>query len=72
VPVFIGHGDADQQIPVALSGRLQARYCRLGVMVTRRVYPGVDHGAVIDAAIDTAMAFIADRYDHRPASTTCG
>ncbi len=71
VSVFIGHGDADQQVPVALSGRLATKYCALGATVTRRVYRHQDHDAVIDAAADDAMAFITDRFDHRPATSTC-
>ena len=63
VPVFIGHGDADQQVPVALSETLTATYCALGATVGRRVYPGQDHDGVIDAAADDAMTFITDRYD---------
>ncbi len=71
VPVFIGHGDADQQVPVALSGQLDDRYCALGATVIRLLYPGEDHDAVIDAALDDAMTFIADRFDHEPATSTC-
>lgn len=71
VPVFIGHGDADDQVPVGLSGRLGDRYCTLGAALTRHVYAAQDHAAVIDAALRDAMAFIADRYDGRPATGTC-
>ena len=71
VPIFLGHGDADQQVPVALSGRLQDKYCALGVAVARRVYPGVGHDDVIDAASEDALAFITDRFDNQPATTVC-
>ena len=72
VPVFIGHSDADQQVPIALTGVLHAKYCKLGVAVTRRVYAREDHDATVDAAADDAMAFITDRLGHRVPTTTCG
>lgn len=71
VPIFIGHGDADQQVPVALSGQLADKYCALGATITRQVYANADHDAVIDAAATDAMAFITDRYEHAPATSTC-
>ena len=71
VPVFIGHGTADQQVPVALSKRLLAQYCALDVTVTRQTYEGQDHDGVIDAAADDALAFVAARYDHEPAVSDC-
>jgi pimeloyl-ACP methyl ester carboxylesterase len=72
VPIFIGHSEADEQVPVDLSARLMAKYCALGATVIRRTYPGQDHVGVIDAANDDALAFIANLYDHRPATNTCG
>ena len=71
VPVFLAHGDADEQVPVALSGRLEAKYCALGVTVARSVYPGVGHDEIIDAATKDALAFINDRFDDQPATTVC-
>ena len=71
VPIFLGHGDADQQVPVVLSGQLQDKYCALGVAVARSVYPGVGHDDVIDAASEDALAFITDRFDNQPATTVC-
>ena len=71
VPIFLGHGDADQHVPTALSGRLEAKYCTLGVAVNRSVYPGVGHGDVIDAASSDALAFITNRFDDQPATTDC-
>ncbi len=36
-------------IPVSVSREVEARYCRLGAIVTRRVYD-TDHDGVLDAA----------------------
>lgn len=67
VPVFIGHGTSDEQVPIDLSARFQAKYCALGASVDRRIYPGVDHTGVIDAANDDVLAFITDVFKgHRP------
>lgn len=67
VPVFIGHGTSDDQVPIDLSARLQAKYCALGASVDRRTYPGVGHTGVIDAANDDVLAFITDVFEgHRP------
>jgi pimeloyl-ACP methyl ester carboxylesterase len=71
VPIFIAHGGADQQVPVALSQTLAAKYCAEGVTVSRRVYQGVDHDGVIDAANADVLAFVADRFDHRAAANSC-
>ena len=72
VPIFIGHSEADEQVPVELSARLMSKYCALGATVIRRTYPGADHVGVVDAANDDVLAFIADRYDHRDAANSCG
>jgi pimeloyl-ACP methyl ester carboxylesterase len=72
VPIFIGHSEADEQVPVELSARLMAKYCALGATVIRRTYPGQDHVGVIDAADGDVLAFVANRYDHRQATNTCG
>lgn len=70
-PVFIGHGASDEQVPPELSAELEDKYCALGAKVTRRVYPGQDHVGVIDAASDDVITFTTDRYEHRPATSTC-
>lgn len=71
VPIFIGHSEADEQVPVDLSARLMANYCALGATVIRRTYPGQDHAGVIGAANDAILSYIADRYDHRRATNSC-
>ena len=59
VPVFIGHGIADQQVPVELSERLRTKYCALGGNVTRKTYEAQDHDGVIDTGAETdVLAFL--------------
>jgi pimeloyl-ACP methyl ester carboxylesterase len=72
VPVFIGHGDADQQVPVELSERLSARYCAMGDTVTRRTYQAVDHDGVVDASEPDVLAFLTARFTNAPVEgSTC-
>jgi pimeloyl-ACP methyl ester carboxylesterase len=72
VPIFIGHGVADQQVPVELSERLRAKYCALGGNVTRKTYPGKDHEGVIDASEKDVLAFLTARYTKpQPDSNGC-
>lgn len=70
-PIFLAHGEADQQVPPAISERLGASYCALGADLIRRTYPGQDHDEVIDAAADDGLAFVTARYDHDPAESEC-
>jgi pimeloyl-ACP methyl ester carboxylesterase len=71
VPIFLAQGDRDQQIPVAVSAQLKARYCKLGAVVTRRVYPGASHDTVLDAAMNDALAWINDRFHGSPPPSDC-
>ena len=61
VPIFIGQGDQDQQMPPQVSAQVDARYCRLGASGTRHVYPGADHEGVVDAATGDVLGWLADR-----------
>lgn len=71
MPILLAQGDRDEQIPVTVSAQVQERYCRLGAVVTRHVYRGVNHERIADAASDDAVAWISDRLDGKPAPRTC-
>jgi predicted esterase len=71
VPVFIGHGTADEQVPVALSERLHTKYCDRGLTMTRKTYDGIDHDGVIDAAAEDLLTYIDSRYAHKQVATDC-
>ena len=71
VPVMIVQGQADEQIPVAVSAALAAKYCALNTSVVRRIFAGASHDGVLDAAHDDAIAWINARYRQLPAPTTC-
>jgi acetyl esterase/lipase len=71
VPILLAQGGRDGQIPVSVSAELEARYCKLGATVSRRVYGGADHDGVIDAAGKDVLAWILDRIRRRPVPSSC-
>jgi fermentation-respiration switch protein FrsA (DUF1100 family) len=71
IPIMIVQGQRDEQLPIAVSAALAAKYCALHAVVLRRVYAGADHDGVLDAAQDDAVAWLNARYQHRPAPNTC-
>jgi alpha-beta hydrolase superfamily lysophospholipase len=71
VPILLAQGGRDEQIPVTVSARLKARYCRVGATVSRRVYPGSNHEGVIEAAQHDALAWMGDRIAGRAAPSSC-
>jgi pimeloyl-ACP methyl ester carboxylesterase len=71
VPVLIVQGDHDEQIPVAVSASLAAKYCALGVAVQRSVYTGASHDGVLDAAHDDIVKWLNARYQHQTAPRSC-
>ena len=71
VPVFIGVGSADAQVPATLSELLGAKYCASGATLNRQVYAGQDHDGVIDAANGDMLAFLTARFEQEPALSNC-
>jgi pimeloyl-ACP methyl ester carboxylesterase len=62
VPLFIYHGGADTTVPPEISAAMLAKYCKLGVTVQRRVYPGKGHGDVVQAAFTDLITFATARW----------
>jgi alpha-beta hydrolase superfamily lysophospholipase len=56
-PVLIAQGDADTTVFKLFTDPLVSELSNLGDKVTYKVYPGVDHGGVVSAAEDDALAF---------------
>ena len=71
MPIFLAQGSRDEQIPVAVTAELEARYCKLGASVTRRLYRGANHNGVIDAASRDVFAWMRDRIRGRPVPSSC-
>ncbi len=58
-PLFIGHGDADENIPITGSRHYVQRLCAAGNSVTFETYPGVSHFGVVEAANQDVLDFFA-------------
>lgn len=71
VPIYVFHGDADAVVPADWSADYQARACATGANVTRVVYPGLDHGSVLFAALRPAFDWLSARLDGQPAPPGC-
>lgn len=70
-PVLIIHGELDEQIPVATSATLKVTMCRKGTVVTRKVYPGADHGGAALVSLFDVSSWLKDRIDGRAAKNGC-
>ena len=71
VPVLVYQGDADPTIPKGLTDGLVTKLCSLGDTVDYRVYAGANHNSALTAAKPDLVAWIADRFAGRPATSTC-
>ncbi len=70
-PILITQGDDDKLVTPGITRAFVEELCRQGEQVSYRTYPGVDH---IHAGPETApdvAAWIAARFLHRPAPSTC-
>lgn len=71
VPVFIGHGELDDVIPLANAQALKEAYCAAGVVVEGRIYPGAGHVDVLSAASDDLLGFLDARATGQQPVTSC-
>ncbi|MFC4857279.1 lipase family protein [Actinophytocola glycyrrhizae] len=70
-PFTILIGDQDEIVGVDEASAVVAGMCHLGSAASLRVYPGLDHNAVVPAATGDAMTWLADRLAGRPVTTDC-
>jgi acetyl esterase/lipase len=71
VPLFIYHGGADTTVPPEVSATMLTKYCKLGVVVQRRVYPGKGHGDVVQAAFTDLITFATARWANTNPIDSC-
>lgn len=70
-PVLIVHGDADEQIPIETSATLKRTMCSVGTSVTRRIYPGADHGGTALLSLFEVTAWLKNRIDGKATPNGC-
>ena len=71
LPLFIAQGDADTVVRPEVTERYARQACDQGSAVKFVVVPGAGHGFVAHDAAQAAAAWIADRFEERPAPNDC-
>jgi acetyl esterase/lipase len=71
IPVFIAQGTSDPIVPLRITLSYVRRLCAAGSRVTLDEMPGVGHGFAAMRSARTAVDWIADRFDLRPAPNDC-
>jgi pimeloyl-ACP methyl ester carboxylesterase len=71
VPIFMYHGEADEQIPVVASKLVLDRYCKNGTTAYRTTWPGATHTSVIPLALPAIESYLSDRLAGKPAPSSC-
>ncbi|MFT4199832.1 lipase family protein [Gordonia sp. (in: high G+C Gram-positive bacteria)] len=70
-PVFEWHSPTDVLIPVASIDYTNRRYCRAGTPVQSLLTPSPDHMSAAVIGLLPAFAYLQDRFDGKPAPSTC-
>jgi acetyl esterase/lipase len=71
-PLFVGHGDADDVIPIAGSEAYVKALCAAGNSVDFIIYPGATHFSVVPDATPDVVAFFDTVRSGKTALSTCG
>ena len=71
VPIFMYHGEADEQVPVIASELVLERYCANGTTAYRRTWAGADHVGVVSLALPEIERYLDARIAGTPAPTSC-
>ena len=64
-PVLVAQGEADNTVFKPYTDQLVSQLHDLGDQVTYKTYPGVDHGGVVSAAENDALAFYRSKLPPR-------
>ncbi|MFF2083220.1 lipase family protein [Nocardia sp. NPDC058176] len=70
-PVLVHHAVGDQFAPIDGARALAEKYCAGGIAVQRVENPFGEHASEAVVGSSTAMAYLADRFAAKPASSTC-
>jgi alpha-beta hydrolase superfamily lysophospholipase len=70
-PLLVLAGGADQSVPLQSIRQITAKACRLGYPLQLRVFPGLDHGPVMDKSTPDQLRWIGARFAGQPAPEKC-
>jgi hypothetical protein len=56
-PLFVGTGELDRDVPPATQAALVRDACAAGTRIVWRRYPGLDHGATVNASLADSLPF---------------
>ena len=70
-PVAVYHGDEDHTVPLAGTQAYLKKACAAGTTIFLKIYKGVDHTRISQAAEPDFLAWLADRFAGRCAPRTC-
>lgn len=70
-PVFEFHSPTDPLISVGTLNQTMARYCRAGTRVYQLATPAPEHLSAAGVGFLPAFQWLQDRFDGKPAPTTC-
>ncbi len=70
-PLFIGHGEADEAIPIGGSEGYVRRLCAAGNAVQFQTYPDTSHFGVVATATQDVVAFFDTVRSGKPAPNNC-
>jgi hypothetical protein len=70
VPVLVARAEMDDQVPPTVLAHTIRRLCRDGSTVTTQTFK-VGHDDLVDAAGNTVLSWLDDRYRDRPAMSSC-
>ncbi|WP_116050435.1 lipase family protein [Amycolatopsis palatopharyngis] len=70
VPVLQYHADNDELVALAQAESLRDDYCAVGTSLTWKTYD-TDHITLVHTGSADALAFLADRFAGKPATSTC-
>lgn len=70
-PLFVGTGEADQDVPPALQLGLVKAACAAGTVVQAHLYKGLDHSQTVNASLPDSDAFTQAVMADQPVTPQC-
>ena len=70
-PLLVLAGGADQSVPLPSIQPIAVKACRLGYPLRFRIFPGLDHGPVMDKSTPDQLRWIGARFAGRSESGNC-